>query len=141
MEGEPQDGCCIGVHLFNDRFVDVCGQLCPDRGDFFPYILNCKINVPFEDKFNGYHRRALCAHRGNGFDPIDGVYGLLDLVRNVNIHDLRTGALQSCGNVDDGQVYFREEVNANVRVAHYAKHNEDQDEHGRKNRTFYRCIG
>jgi len=58
----------------------------------------------------------------------------------IDIHDLRACSGQTCRNVDKGEFYLGEEVNADGRIADDAQNNQGENEHGGKNGSLDRGI-
>jgi len=139
-QGQPQDGCRIDVDLLDDGLNDVIGKLGTDGGNLFPNILDGKVDIPFQFELHDDTGYTVNAQRVDCFHPVDRTDRFLDLVGYIDIHDLRACSGQTCRNVDKGEFYLGEEVNADGRIADDAQNNKGENEHGGKNGSLDRGI-
>jgi len=104
----PEHRGGVGIHLLDDRLVDVLREAFAGDGDLLPDVLNGQIDVALQDELDGHDGDTLAARRADRLDAVDRVDRLLDLVGHVDVHDLGARALEAGRHVDDGKVHLRE---------------------------------
>ena len=106
-------------------FTDLTGHLAGIRANFkFQHGLG--IAFP--------NRRCDCLNAGNLADPAFNGFG------NQGFHFLRRRAFIGYGNAYHGQVHVRVQVYAQPRIGTDTENDQHQNEHGCKNRSFYKCF-
>ncbi|OPY91594.1 MAG: hypothetical protein A4E73_01902 [Syntrophaceae bacterium PtaU1.Bin231] len=135
-EVQPEHGRGVGIDLLDDRLFRVFGEPLADKRDLLPHVLDRLVDVPLQDKFHRDVGNAHPAGRGDALDPVDGVDGRLDLVGDVDVHDLGAGTLEFRADVDQREIDLGEEIHADVRIADDAEHDQRQHQHRGKDGAF-----
>ena len=130
VHGDGNDGQRVGVEALHHRLFDLAGEQAADGRHLAADVLGGHLG---RDPHPEQHHDVGEAFLGRGLhvaDALDGVDGLLDLLRHLALHRLGGGAGVDRGDGHDGEVHVGELVDVELPVGDEAQHGQGHHHHG-----------
>jgi hypothetical protein len=133
VDRQVEHGSRVGVHLRDDRCVDVLRQVGDDAVHVVAHFLRRDVNVLVEAEGDEHLRDPLGRGGAKLVDAADRVDGFLDLVGELRLDFLGRGAGHARDDDHRGKVDLGKPIHAELEVSRGADDADDEDENGRKN--------
>ena len=126
---DGHDGGCVQIELTHDGNFHPVRQSPQHRRDLVPSFLSPNVATFFEYKTDNDRRGTLAGDRSKFIDTRNGIDGFFDRLGDGRFHFLDTCTRQSCGDRNDREIDFGEQVHAELVVGYHPQNNRDCDQH------------